>query len=106
MIAPRPETKCRRCRFTHAQHVVIGSRALAHCPDGSGRTFQRHTERRAVLRFDGAELATLEAVLRNAARAGGTARELVTLIGKVRRAASQRGPRADVESAGVEAKAS
>lgn len=79
MSAPRPTTKCRRCRFAYEQH-----QQRLHCPDGSGRGFQRHTESRVVLRFGEGELATLETVLRNALHAGGSAHELLELLGRVR----------------------
>jgi hypothetical protein len=106
MNPPRPSTKCRRCRFAFAAHVVLGRQALPHCPDGSGRVFLRHTPSRGVvLRFDRSELTTLEKVLNNAAHAGGSARELVALLRKVRGALSQRALRACAQRE-AEAKAS
>lgn len=104
MTTPRPDTKCRRCRYTYAAHVVLGPHARCLCPDDSGREFQRHNESRAVMRFDRGELTTLETVLRNALHGGGSSRELVGLLGKVRAALSQRGPSAGADS--TEARAS
>lgn len=106
MTVPRPDTKCRRCRFTYARHVAIGPHAHSHCPDGSGRVFHRQAEQRAVLRFDRGELTTLEAVLRNALHAGGSAPELVGVLRKVRGALSQRGPSLSVAGTEREAQAS
>lgn len=99
MNPPRPATKCRRCGHAYAAHVFT----TRHCPDGSARAFLRHTESRTVLRFDRGELSTLETVLRNALHAGGSAHELIALLGRVRSALAQRAPKADSEP---EAKAS
>jgi predicted nucleic acid-binding Zn-ribbon protein len=101
MREPRPNTKCRRCGRAYRDHRANGSA----CPDGSGRVYQRHTERRAVLRFNAPELKTLHVVLRNAAHAGGNARELPVLLGKVERA-GQRLERTRVSHEHREAKAS
>ncbi len=76
MTEPRSNTKCRRCGFRYGAH----SASADDCPDGSGRTFQRHAQSgRVGTSFTRGEVELLARVLRNALRAGGSSRELVAL---------------------------